>query len=403
MEEKKSNSKIIWTVLFTLVSVVLCYLFIVVYFYFISPNNISAKLTVWPFTGETNVAKIYKDAVVDIKFNVFDDDLFENVEKTAVGVNVRQDGFIITPYSEIDDCQDGNYKILTNSGKVFNGKLLFAEKNYNLAVLKCEYIAEGKGDIKIPYVKVARQNPNELSSIYAISSLSSSDYWKGYVYEDGLVDCKKTEIDTRICVDYVVEDCYTIYINKTQATYQNCAIFDGSGSLLGFSSSEAVDNNIFATIPVYGSYRFLNKVIQKYYKNETYQNSLVDSFYGLDKNEMSCFIQVSSLNEDEDNKKYFYFNDTWKTYSSDMIFYNQQPQILGFYIVDKLVYRDQELLQEGNVVVALIYHGVSHEITSRLDLVNLLYQFDEGETISLVYYDKVDNLSSRTNRVNIVV
>ena len=79
MGEKNSTKKLVWYVLFALVTVVCCYLFVVVFFYFIYPYNISLKLAFWPFVSEEQVGQMYSEATVKVTFK-YQNDEFEDIE-----------------------------------------------------------------------------------------------------------------------------------------------------------------------------------------------------------------------------------------------------------------------------------------------------------------------------------
>ena len=92
MEEKKSNWKVFWYVILAFIAVVLCYLFVVIYFFYISPNNISLKLGFWPFLSDQTVGEMYLDATVELNFKANEE--FDVLDKSVVGVNIREDGYI---------------------------------------------------------------------------------------------------------------------------------------------------------------------------------------------------------------------------------------------------------------------------------------------------------------------
>ena len=99
---KKNSAKTLWYILFAVIAVALCYLFVVVYFFYISPYSISSKTTVWPFLSDMAVGELCLDATVEIDFTVVEEDNFnEKVEHKIVGVNVRKDGFVVAPYSDL--------------------------------------------------------------------------------------------------------------------------------------------------------------------------------------------------------------------------------------------------------------------------------------------------------------
>lgn len=402
MEEKKTNKKLIWTILFAVVSVAVCYLFIVAYFYYISPNNIAAKLTVWPFANEENTSKMYKEAVVDIRFSTYNQDTFEKDTVNVTGVNIREDGFVLAPYSKIKVSDNGEYKILTNSGAVYDGKLLFCQKDLNLAVFKCEKLTENQ-KIKIPYVKIAKSNPKIYSSVLAISCMSNAkDFWSGHVVEDGWIDCKKTVVDTHYCVDYVIEDCYTAYLKSNSQEMTDCALFDMKGNLLGFSFESTLEDGNYIVAPVYYSKLFINDVINAYFKGETYQNALVDAFGGLDKYEMECNFEVLNLNNEELRDK-IYFDGSFTAVTSGMKYFNQQVDISGIFMLKNVSYKGQEPLEIGDVLSKISINGSIYNIETKVDLLEILYNLDEGDKVVLIYYDSLSNISSTTKQIKIVI
>ena len=74
MKDIKSNSKLLWYIVFALLTVVMCYFFVVIYFYYISPYSVANRMTFWPFATEKQVAEMYSDTVVEINFSVENED-----------------------------------------------------------------------------------------------------------------------------------------------------------------------------------------------------------------------------------------------------------------------------------------------------------------------------------------
>ena len=234
-KEKHSNLKVIWYVLFAIITVILVYLFVVVYFFYISPYNISVKTAIWPFLSDQAIGEMYLDSTVEINFKVANEVTFEDEEKSVVGVNVRQDGYIIAPYNEFRSCTDETeITILANSGKVYNGKFLYGDLNYNIAILKCENVTADEGEIKIPFVSIS----NAVSSswfmetdVLAITSpMESKTVWNGTVSDTNIYSVyKEISIENKHAVDFVMEDCYLVDIESVgDESFEDGAIFDKS-------------------------------------------------------------------------------------------------------------------------------------------------------------------------------
>ena len=85
---KKSNKIFLWGTILAITSLLLCYVFVVLYFFYISPNNISIKFSLWPFLDDKTIAQMYLDATVDIEVSG---------EESFVGVNVKENGVIVAP------------------------------------------------------------------------------------------------------------------------------------------------------------------------------------------------------------------------------------------------------------------------------------------------------------------
>ena len=77
MAADNGKKKLLWTILFSLIAVIFCYLFIVVFFFFISPYNISLRLAFWPFSTNAQIGEMYNEAIVDVSFR-FQNDEFED-------------------------------------------------------------------------------------------------------------------------------------------------------------------------------------------------------------------------------------------------------------------------------------------------------------------------------------
>lgn len=404
MEDKKSNVKLVWYILFAVITVILCYLFTVVYFYFIAPNNISLKLGLWPFVPDQTIGEMYLDATVEINFKVKDDVSFEEVEKSVVGVNVRSDGFIIAPCNEFRACSDTtDIKILTNSGKVFAGLILYQDKDYNLTVLKCESIDGSQEKVSIPFVKISNtlDTLNSDKNILATASpLKSKNVWTGKIIGSSSSNLySETTVGSNYVVDFMIENCYEVSLKTSSTSYTGGAIFDKTGGFLGLSLEGTTENGNNFVMPVSPANYFLTDVIKNYKANATYTNSLVESVVGFDRVELDIFMTVSQQNEV--NREYFYFNNSWKPYTDDVIYYSTSD-VLGFYVYEDFVYNETKILDKNSVIASIRVGFNTYEIDTKTDLLKALYKLKSGQKATIYYY-LIDSLGSYVQTVSFTV
>ena len=405
-ENKKSNSKTLWYILFAFVTVIMCYLFIVVYFYFISPYNISLKLAFWPFVPEHKIGEMYLDATVDVSFSGRDIYTLEEVDKSIVGVNVRENGFIVTPYDEIKACEDiSQIKIKTNDGSVYDGKLLFADVDFNLAILKCEVVGEGGDEIHIPFVNVIDVSNviYEGAEVIAVSSpIHEKNIWDGKIDTPDVSDVFKTiEVSNTLAVDFVIENCYSVQLVESGTEFSGGAVFDKAGNILGLSYKEKLDDGSHVIMPLDGVNLFLNQVISSYEKQETYKNDLVDAFVGFDQIELDCFQYVSRLNSNESAQKTFYFDNSFPGYSDDIIRF-ESSELPSYFLFKDFVWKEQIVLGKNEVVSALKIGGRTYKIETKVDLLEILYKANKNEKMTIYYYD-VDQIGTNLLSISFTI
>lgn len=403
MEEKKSNIKFLWYVLFAFITVLLCYMFIVVYFYFISPYNISLKLGLWPFVSDQTVGEMYLDATVEIDFKIKNPVDFEEEEKKVVGVNIRADGYVVAPFNEFRGCDETtDIKILTNYGKIYGGKILYSEENFNLTVLKCESLA-GNEKIKIPFVRLSSSlnSIDKNTEIVAVSSpLQSKSIWSGAILGNSHVNVyKEILMDSNYVVDFFVENCCKVAINTSDETFAGGAVFDKTGGFLGLSIGGPLEedgNNI--VMPVGGAKLFINNVVKNYKNDTIYTHELVDNLVGFDRNELNCFITVSEQNL---NKAIFYFENSWHTFSNDIINYSTSA-VLGVYLFEDFSYNESKLLNANSVIVSVKLNNKTYQIETKTDLLNVLYKMKKGDNVT-AFYTFVDSFDTQIEDVSWIV
>lgn len=403
-DTKSSNAKVIWYILFAFVTVILIYLCTVAYFFYISPYNISIKTKLWPFLSDQMVGEMYLDATVEIDFTIKNPITYENEDKIVVGVNVREDGYIVAPYSEFRACNENTeIKIYTNSGKIYVGKLLYGDINYNLAILKCENIAENLDEIKIPYVYVSSKTSlSKQTEVLAIASpMKTKNVWDGKVVDTNLLNVyKQIEVENNYAIDFVLENCYSVEIDSSdENAYTGGAIFDKSGSILGLSYENTLDDGSYVIMPIDASKLFLDNVVKNYQKQQTYENQVIKKFIGFDQTEIDCHMRASAKNSGKE--EYFYFNGSWQIYSDELIAFSNSG-VDGYYLFEDFSYEGETILSAKNVIASLRINGKTYSADCRTSLMNALYKTKIGDVVTIYYYD-TNSLGIKLSSVNFTV
>lgn len=394
-EQKKKNSRIIWYIVYAILAVVLCYMFVVVYFFYISPYNISLKLTLWPFQSDESIGKMYLDATVNMDFTIKDNQTKEEISVSTVGVNVREDGVIIALYDMFRGCNDDTkITVSTNSGRMFNGKLLFGDINYNLAILKCENFEGQGGEIKIPYVKLASsaQLSHQEDMISVSYQKDNNDALVGYNWS-GYIDTETTEIykgittgEGKEAVDFVMEECHIIYVNNKN--YSGGAVLDKYGYLLGVSygdplqSESGVEEGYYCMMPVDGAKLFIDKALEAYGRKEKYQSDVVNGCVGFDLIDITYHMFLSETLAG--NPTSFYFDETWKPYTKEIQTFNDN-QMSGFFLLEDFVYDEKVVLEKNSVIINVTVNGRKNKIENKLDLFDVLYSVGNGDVVKFSY------------------
>lgn len=401
--EKKGNSKLVWYILFAVVTVILCYLFTVVYFYFISPYNISLKLGFWPFLSDAKIGDMYADATVEINFVVKNEE-FQQEEKNVLGVNVRKDGYVIAPYSDFVDVDEETViKIYSNSGRVFYGKLLFADKDYNLAIIKLQNTAEGQGEIALPFVSIASlSHVVEDDEIICVSSpVSDKNILTGVVYETGYDVPKISQKDGSYVIDSLQEYCFVVDLNSKPLDFVGGAIFDKNASFLGFSYDHLISlaSESYAYVMPAESIKFvLDKVVENYQNNSNFTCELRQQFVGFDQFELAWFIDCSSENIGDENN--FYFNSAWYSYSDEITYYaNSDYQ--GYYLMTDFVYNDATI-NANSVITALKVGETMYDVLDKYNLFETVYKLNKGDKVT-IFYEQFQNSTAQAKNVTITV
>lgn len=385
--EKKGNTKIIWYILFAFITIIMCYLFSVVFFFFISPYDISLKTNLWPFLSDAQIGEFYSEAIVDIKFTAQNDEYFGEVEVSAVGVNVRKDGYILSTSNAFENAtEESKIQIYAKSGKIYDGKILYLDKNNNLAIIKCE--SEEK--LKMPFVKIGNvATENSVNTeIIAINS-ENRKVATGKVTDYDVVDAFTSVSEGIHKVDHVAEYCLCAEIS---ANFESGVVFDKKGTLLGFSVAQ--NGTQFSVMPVEACKFYLNSTVESYENKTNYSNKLVGAFVGFDNYEVNYFMELSEKNSD---KTKFYFNNKTQEYTDNIKFF-AGPNQTGYFLFEDLIYDEKIVLTAQNVITSVYFDKISYEIECRADLINALYNVEEGQSLT-IYYHKIDALGTELTSV----
>ena len=392
---KQDNKKLIAYIVFALLAVVLCYLFIVVYFYYINPYDISLKLAFWPFQSNKSMAELYMDSVVEVEYNVkgeFDDS--ETVYLT--GVNVRKDGFVVCPYHSLSSMQDTSLlSVKDNKGNVYNGKLLYFEQNLDLAIIKCLDIQNEKAEVKIPFVKFADIAQEDF--LVVNSPLTDGAKYEKASLVDFCYAAFLTEKDNFLAVDYVWECCTAITYSEN---IQDGIVFNKDAQVVGFSCASEFNldsQSVNAFLPIINVSLFFDNVVEKYYNNLEHDVPLVDLFVGMDKIELEYNYDLSLNLQEEDynnNTDHFLYRGQWKPYTEDILDF-VQGETDGFFLLEPFVYNDVQI--DANKRIDYVFvNDKEFIIFSRLDLMQAIYNIESGDNVKICFGD---NLSNDTQQI----
>lgn len=392
-DQNQSNKKFLWLILLAVVTILLCYMFVVLYFFFISPNNISIKLKLWPFLSEESIGEMYADSTMEIKFSSGD---FEQSEHSVIGVNVAENGVVVAPYHKLKRLNERPMKIYSNSGKVFDGELIFAEESFDIAILKCKTTENQK--ISVPYAEIATSFPKENSPILFVSSpLGTNQVTKGQFESYSADFALQVEVQNFLAVDYVIENGGAMKVENSQLS--DGAVFDLSGNLLGFSYSGGIDlKGNYVVSSALNANLFLKNVVKAYEKGEKFEKAFPNSLVGMDKQELSSHFDVS----DEENgmKNHFFFRNQWKDYASfeGLTNFYSTPNSVGFFLLEDFEYDDEKILA-GSIITSVSIGGVTMHIENRNDLFEIAYSVQQGQKCQIEYV----SADAQTRTLNFVV
>lgn len=389
---ERGNKKLVWYILFALIAVVFCYLFIVVFFYYVSPYDISLKITFWPFSSSKQIGNLYSDAIVDVRVDYleegsFDPDDIKHADIT--GVNVRKDGVIVVPYSEIKKCENvQSIKVMhIKSGGGYVGEMIYSSKDYNLALIKCKNLDGSDKQIKLPFVK---ETAKEVSSgnevIVTSSNLVKSSVWLGNVTgTDMLHAVVKVDDENNKYLSYTMEQGYAIKIDYGNLSFNGGAVFDRYAHLLGFSFEDTLEvfqdqQTTFYIQSTKALPLFLDEALKAYENGKAYPSDFVKSFVGFDSEEAHVMYENSIIKE---GKRHIYFNDAWREISDNLQQY-LDVQMDGYYLYEKFEYNGK-ILNAGAVVTGITINSTKFDVAYKTELFDALFKCKKGDSVTIHY------------------
>ncbi len=382
------NKKLFWIIFSIILSLAVVYMFVVIYFYYISPTNISLKLAVWPFNSDKAIGEMYGEATVQVDFEFQDPESGQVSEKSAVGVNVRENGVIIALYKDFRYLKQNSEITVSTSNGVYGADFVYGDINYNLAVFKCHNKPGRTGQIKIPYVNIAsRSQVLTGQQVFVVSSpkeevlfrkgtlLGSSKYVHGE-------DCVFSNM---VGVDYVTKDGYVFAFSDASAyvDFKGGAIFDKAGNLYGFSVGYYADELGFVFVPSYNANKFLNKALAAFGTDEPYENVLLKNMMVVDLYDMDCHKQKNPIDG-------FYFSETrtWEGYTEQIEKYIDN-RVDSVFLIKDFELNEETILPKGSVIVSIKLGGATYKIYDKLWFVDVLYMAEKGQKV-IINYSTVD-------------
>ncbi len=365
MAENSGVKKVFLGIGIALLSVVLCYFSVALYFYYARPNDITGKLSVWNLMSDEALGDMYLDSIYEIRYN----------EESFVGVNVDASGYVLTCNYNFDGYNGEELLLYSKSGAIYSGDLVFSNDVYNLAIIKIYDYFSAEKTLNLPYVKTG--------------SLSSSVFGREYlaigsIFEDGNVNAVSdvesatgyvtTLYDERTVVDFICLNSISYYVSNYEETSQG-AIFNKSGRLVGMTYAYMVDEDNSQNAYYYAvETSQVGDIIAKLKSGNYYEIEIA----GFDMQELYIYLLY------EINTNQIYFNGRLLTLDDTLIYYYNNST--GVYLTEDFSLNGVTL-RENNLITSISYNGFSHSVTTRHDLYETLYSLDAGTSFTLTSID----------------
>lgn len=410
MQKVRKNTTIFWLIFIPMAAVLLSYVLVVVNFFSLHPNNITAKMAVWSFFSTQQKGNMYQEATVDVKFFVDQEDLeFEDESSyrdcfTLSGAVVSEDGFVVVPYHKYLSKSTQIY-IYAYSGKVFSGKLVFEDENFYLSILKCENLDGQGGAIAMPYVEISRPVAKS-ADIFATSvepdwqtsQRKWSQPWTGQLNASRF-DCYydyRTIDDSYLATDHVFEHFYEVQTqNYIGHFFADGPVFNDYGYFIGLVSSnfELKERVNKVLLPAFVLQDALENVRSAYYGGVEFSNYAAENLKGVSKTELDIHLKVEDTKIDGniagmDNS--FYFGNAWRKFDEHeniLDFYNGKQN--GFLLLEDFAcmgeQEQQNTIPKYSLIEKVVVNGKTCDVSGHEQLLQVLYGARKGSTVKFYY------------------
>lgn len=349
-----------------LISILLCYFSIALYFYLSSSNDIAKKLKVWNLMSDQSLGEMYLDA----SFRV------SNGENSFYGVNIDESGYVLTLANEIDENE--TYSLYQKNGKIFEGEVVFIEESFNLAVLKL-YDLNGE-KINLPFVKIGSLTSSDTSTLVSVgdplekNNIISINTLIPSIYTDELTKF----VDGKEIVQYVNKTPY-YYRVKNYENYSQGGVFNNKGELLGLCYKQE-QNNLLQTIAncYLVDVSYIEFVLEDI-KEENVNTTLSSALCGFDMFELQSYL-IYPLSS---SSNAIFFNDKWIEVSDEMLtFY--YSSVDGVFLVEDFSYNDVTI-PKNSFIINVSTSLFTFDIYTTEDLISIFYLVDKGENLTISY------------------
>ncbi len=376
MAENSGAKRIFVIIGMVLLSIVLCYFSVALYFYFVTPNDITSKLSTWNLMGDNEIGEMYLDATYEVSYG----------EEDFVGVNVDKNGYVLTCNHNFENYNDEKITLYHNSGGMYSGEIVFSNDVLNLTILKIsDYFDESK-NLNLPYVKTGDLRSSIFGREYLaigspfeegnITNVSGVDYSSGYV---------TTLYDELEVVDFICLDSISFTVKNYESTSQG-ALFDKTGRLVGLTYAYALNEDSVADADYYAvSTAEVSSIVKKVKNGENLDIDIA----GFDMQELSIYM-LYELNDQ------IFYDGSWMTLDDGIMNYYLGHE--GIYLTEDFVLNDS-VLSKNNLITSISYNGYSQSVVTRYELYNTLYSLADGTTFTLTSIDLSTNTVIKTEFV----
>lgn len=323
-------------------------------------------------------------------------------ETTSLDANIvaNKGSYVVTNYHVIDlvysnEFVDKTISVLTEDEVTYPCKLLWSDKNLDVAVLYCEenfdYV-----EMRDRIVNPAEDDALDYEPIFTIGTPLDLSFLNrltiGEVASNNHMIMPNAEYlypqdhDRSILGLYnTYEDIIDITVGITNGN-SGGGCFDENGVLVGLTTlalnvASTGGNQMNAIVPIYPIIEVIDKLISNNETNSTY------SIYTLSKLGITGFdayeaYYVRAFQQEDRSYPYYYFEGNFYSTISyaDEFDFSQD----GYYILSNTSTQISSL-NKGNILTKCTINGDEIQIIDRNDLIYALLQIDDGDSVMFTY------------------